>query len=334
MPGVEGFIGRGALGEVRKGSYRGVVVALKTLHLLWTDPESIAAMGVALAPVERQAVLAALVKECEMLRRCTHANIVPFIGLVIDQEPLYLALQYIPSGTLHDLIHGECYAAMRTDAGTLPLQTQLLANCGLFSALAFLATVPMIHRDVKPANILVRVHDETLEKVLLADFGEAKQLTRTMTVRTMAGTPIYMAPEMREEDDAKGPKADVFSGGVVMVEMSTGTGPNPGPEMRKEGRRRVGVPEEERRAADLAAVRHPVIAELARRCIVDDDGERADAAEIVERLAAATVGGAANEGAAITVLVRHVSRGRNFTVEAFPVRHPELKLNRPPCCFV
>ena len=37
----------------------------------------------------------------------------------------------------------------------------------------------------------------TLEKVLLADFGEAKQLTRTMTVRTVAGTPIYMSPEMR-----------------------------------------------------------------------------------------------------------------------------------------
>ena len=59
-----------------------------------------------------------------------------------------------------------------------------------------------------------------VEKALLADFGEAKQLKRTMTARgTKAGTPVYMAPEMREDEDIKGPKADVFSVGVVMVDV-------------------------------------------------------------------------------------------------------------------
>ena len=55
------------------------------------------------------------------------------------------------------------------------------------------------------------MQDGQLEKAMLTDFGEAKQMTQTLTVQTMAGTPVYMAPEMAAEEDAKGPKADVFS---------------------------------------------------------------------------------------------------------------------------
>ena len=63
--------------------------------------------------------------------------------MVVDEtparEPLYLAMQYIPSGTLHDLIHGERYAAMRADGGFLPLEDQVTTLLGVFRALAYLA---------------------------------------------------------------------------------------------------------------------------------------------------------------------------------------------------
>ena len=70
---------------------------------------------------------------------------------------------------------------------------------------------------------------------------------------------------MAQEEEAKAPKADVFSAGVVTAELGTGKTPNPGPAQRRQGRMRVGVPEEERRADAMAAIRHPEIAEIAPR---------------------------------------------------------------------
>eukprot|EP01046_Picozoa_sp_COSAG06_P042740 COSAG06_NODE_5489_length_3446_cov_2.584105_1_plen_858_part_00 len=279
-------IGGGALGEVRVGACDGNQVALKSLHMLRTDDAAQAEWGGALSPAERGHQLALFVRECETLRGLDHRNILPFIGVVVDQdsEPLYLATQFIPGGTLHDLIHHARYAQLRDEAGCLPLLTQLAVAHDIFAGLSYLAGKHLIHRDIKPANILAVTENGQLVKVLLADFGESKQLTLTVTraAGTVAGTPLYMAPEMHEEEDAKGPKADVFSAGVVLVEMGSGRQPNPGPERR----RRQLVPEEERRAEDMRAVHHPQIADLARRCIVDDDGARASAAELEQMCAA------------------------------------------------
>ena len=273
-------IGGGALGEVRVAEYDGNPVALKSLHMLRTDDAAQAEWGGALSPEERGHQLALFNRECDTLRGLHHRNILPFIGVVVDQysEPLYLATQFIPGGTLHDLIHHARYAQLRDETGCLPLSTQLAVAHDIFSGLSYLAGKHLIHRDIKPANILTVTDNGQVVKVLLADFGESKQLTMTMTraVGTVAGTPLYMAPEMHEEEAAKGPKADVFSTGVVLVEMGSGRQPNPGPERR----RRQIVPEEERRAQDMRAVRHPQIADLARRCIVDDEGARATAAEL------------------------------------------------------
>ena len=282
-------IGRGALGEVLLGEYESTRVALKGLHMLRTDEASQAEWGGALSAAERTHLLDQFKRECDTMRGLVHENILPFVGVVVDNtpvaEPLYLATQFIESGTLHDVLHAAKYAVMRSDGGCIPLETQLTVFVGMFAGLAFLAEKRLIHRDIKPANILAVVDGSRLTKVLLADFGESKQLTATMTrvAGTAAGTPLYMAPEMGQEEDAKGSKADVFSAGVVLIETNTGQLPNPGPTKRKEGRRRVDIPEKERRAADLAAVRHPEVWELASRCIVDFDGERADAAEMLER---------------------------------------------------
>ena len=229
--GPEGVLGTGALGEVRRGTYRGAVVACKSLFMLRTDARSVAGFGGALRPEERRHLTAKFMQECRFMQECTHPNIVPFFGVAVDdtpaREPLYLVMQYIESGSLRDVIHSARYCGMRTDASCLPLETQAVALVGIFSALEYLAGLKLIHRDVKPANIFAVVEEQRLLKVLLADFGEAKQLSMTRAAASIAGTPLYMAPEMREEDGAKSPKSDVFSAGVVAVEMNTGQVPNP-----------------------------------------------------------------------------------------------------------
>ena len=287
-PGPIGVLGTGALGEVRRGTFRGALVACKGLFMLRTDARSVAGFGGALRPDERKHLTAKFMQECRFMQECTHPNIVPFFGVAVDdspaREPLYLVMQYIESGSLQDVIHGARYSDMRTaESGQcLPLEVQAVALVGMFSALEYLAGLRLIHRDVKPANILAVVEEQTLLKVLLADFGEAKQLSMTRAAASIAGTPLYMAPEMREEEEAKSPKADVFSAGVVAVELNTGCVPKPGPEAKKVGRRRVFVDEEERRAGDMARIRDPEIRAIAARCIVDDEEARADASEIAE----------------------------------------------------
>ncbi len=316
-------IGGGALGEVRVAEYDGNQVALKSLHMLRTDDAAQVEWGGALSPAERDYQLAQFIRECDTLRGLDHRNILPFIGVVVDRdsEPLYLATQFISGGTLHDLIHHARYAQLRDDAGCLPLPTQLAVAHDIFSGLSYLAGKRLIHRDVKPANILTVTESGQLVKILLADFGESKQLTMTMTraAGTVAGTPLYMAPEMHEEEDAKGPKADVFSAGVVLVEMGSGRQPNPGPERR----RRQLVPEEERRAEDMRAVHHSQIAELARRCIVDDEGARASAAELEQMCATMRAelaqhhdGDAANDRAAEATVYVKLLNGHRVAVQA------------------
>ena len=120
-------IGGGALGEVRVAVYDGNQVALKSLHMLRTDDVAQAQWGGALSPAERDHQLALFIRECDTLRGLDHRNILPFIGVVVDRdsEPLFLATQFIPGGTLHDLIHHARYAQLRDEAGYLPLPTQL-----------------------------------------------------------------------------------------------------------------------------------------------------------------------------------------------------------------
>lgn len=298
-------IGRGALGKVRRGRFRDVDVAVKTLHLLSTEPCDLLCMGGALQLHEREALEVELAKECRTLQRLVHTNILPFLAMGVSPagRPVSLVSQLIEDGSLQQALYDPARSHLRGHDNLLPRASQLIVSRGIFSALEYMATIPILHRDIKPANVLTVLSSDggRLEKVLLADFGAAKQtLSRSSTV-SQAGTPVYMSPEIREATDAVGPKSDVFMAGVVMLEMCVGRQPSPGPEMRRVGRERVAVKEQDRRRADIELAEResrcttPHLT-LIHQCLHDFPEDRIDAAGASAALDAElqAIGGAAH----------------------------------------
>lgn len=300
--GVENIIGRGDLGEVRLGLYRAVPVALKPLHQLRSDGATAEWRGGGFSPESRREALATLLRECEVLLGLHHPNLQPALGVIMDgpEEPLYFATPYAQAGTVRDLLHGEQHSARRGVSGVLPPREQSRILEGIFAALTYLAEAPIateakqgirdrgiLHRGVKPSNVLAILEGGALIKVMLIDFNEPKiiVLHAARAARGFAGVGslAYMAPELRVERGPRSPKLDVFSAGVVAVEVDTGRLPNPLPDHRREGHRRVLVLEEERRAEDMSAIRGAEAQTIARRCIVHDPDKRADAAEILQQ---------------------------------------------------
>jgi serine/threonine protein kinase len=145
-----------------------------------------------------------------------HPNIVGIHAVKrLRSGSLALVMQYVPGGTLKDLI--------RTQA-PLPLRTVEKVVRDVASALAYAHRKGVVHRDVKPENVFVDVKSGS---ALLADFGIASTNDgiTTLTLHGMAvGTPAYMAPEQIDNEGIDC-RADIYSLALVAWEMLTGTTP-------------------------------------------------------------------------------------------------------------
>lgn len=152
-------------------------------------------------------------REAEALKQLDHPNIVRLRDAFRDDDFEYIVMEYVYGGSLFDRLNRE---------GRLPLRQVLLIAEQLASALEHAHARGIIHRDVKPSNIMLTV-DYT---PLLADFGIAR-LTGTSTVtqpRTLIGTTPYLSPEacLGDPVDARG---DLWSLGIILYEMLAGSVP-------------------------------------------------------------------------------------------------------------
>ncbi len=121
----------------------------------------------------------------------------------------YVAMEYVEGPSLRSVL----------DAGQPPLAQALRWMGQLLSALAYLHARGLVHRDVKPANLLLGT-DDTLK---LADFGIARRAGEQL-VQDSSGTPNYMAPEqMRGKPPDQ--RSDLYAAGVVLYELLTGSRP-------------------------------------------------------------------------------------------------------------
>lgn len=155
-------------------------------------------------------------REAQNIARLKHPNIVQVYDFEYDpeSESYYMVMELVDGPTLKD------YLILMTDKGTLlPLDESLRIIKQAANALAYAHSRSMIHRDVKPANLMMD-HDE---RVVLTDFGIAKIVTGVQFTASggMVGTPAYMAPEqgLGEQGDER---SDLYSLGVILYQLVTG----------------------------------------------------------------------------------------------------------------
>lgn len=205
-------LGRGGMAEVYRAYHASLdrFVAVKVLHsFLSDDPE----------------FKARFEKEAQNIAKLRHPNIVQVYDFEYDEESesYYMVMELIEGTTLRDLLYSD--SEERASPVTLPEVLRIIRESA--TALSYAHQRNMIHRDVKPANLMIDTKENN--RVVLTDFGIAKLMTGAQFTMSggMIGTPAYMAPEqgMGESGDER---SDLYALGVIMYQMLTGDLPYDG----------------------------------------------------------------------------------------------------------
>lgn len=194
----------GGMGAVFRARHRGLghFVAIKVL------PPDIAASAMRQARFRREAALAASL---------SHPNIVPVYEFDTHHGITFLIMPFV---------HGRTLDEVREAHGRVDLTTMRRVLREVGAALDFAHQRGIVHRDVKPSNILI---EEGTDRALLADFGVARVDDADLSTLTAPGTPIgtpaYMAPEQMAGSGGLDGRADLYSLALVAFEALTGARP-------------------------------------------------------------------------------------------------------------
>ena len=201
-------LGQGAMGVVYKGFDPLIerTVALKTIR---KD---------ALSPKDLEPILTRFKHEAQAAGRLTHPGIVTVYEYGEDEGTVYIAMEFVQGRELKEILdHNE----------RMPLATSVNLITQLIDALAYSHSHGVVHRDIKPGNIIIL--DDGRIKV--TDFGIAKIESSTLTqFGDVLGTPSYMSPEQFGGQTVDR-RSDLFSAGVILYHLLTGEKPFPGNSM-------------------------------------------------------------------------------------------------------
>nr|QBJ27802.1 serine/threonine-protein kinase [Locusta migratoria] len=199
MDGYEvlGLIGEGSFGRVfkAKSRHKNEVVALKVIRKRGRPEKE----------------LRSLRQECEIQRHLNHPNIIRMLDSFETEDEIVVVTEYADK-ELSEILSKEGY---------LPEDRARKIACDLVSALYYLHSHRVLHRDLKPQNILI----EGNGTAKLCDFGFARSMSAgTHVLTSIKGTPLYMAPELIEENPYDH-NADLWSLGCIVYELVAGAPP-------------------------------------------------------------------------------------------------------------
>ena len=219
-------------------------------------------------------------REAKLAAQLQHPHIVPVLAAGDADGLPYYVMPYVEGETLRSRL---------ARSGRLPLRDAVAILRDVAKALSFAHARGIVHRDVKPENILLAG-----SSAVVSDFGIAKAISVARTsadagltqLGSAIGTPAYMAPEQASGDPATDHRADIYAWGVLAYELVTGTQPFGGGSPHQIIAAHLAQP------VDPVATRRagisPQIAELIERCLAKDPRDRPPSADVLLAMLEAT----------------------------------------------